>query len=178
MIKKIKREDLRKIGIYLIIVLSIANFVIRPLNSKIKRNKEMLSELKQTYLLKKELYEKKLYFSQISQVTDEPKSLSLLYPKDISYNLIRTKVLKWLIKKAEEKGLTVRSFEIPEVKKGKEITRINVLLRIKGKIKPFLEYLKIVETYDKLILIRNLELYPFGQEFNINITFSFFRREI
>jgi len=177
-IKKIKRKDLRRIGIYLIIALSIVNFIIRPLNSKIKRNKEMLSELKQTYLLKKELYEKKLYFSQTSQATNEPKSLSLLYPKDISYNLIKTKVLKWLIKKAEEKGLTVKSFEIPEVKKGKKITRIDVLLRLKGKIKPFLEYLKIVETYDKLILIRNLEIYPFDQEFNINITFSFFRREI
>jgi len=177
-IKKIKREDLRKIGIYLIIVLSIANFVIRPLNSKIKRNKEMLLELKQTYLLKKELYEKKLYFSQISQVTDEPKSLSLLYPKDISYNLIRTKVLKWLIKKAEEKGLTVRSFEILEPKKGQKLTEMNVSLRLKGKIKSFLEYLKMVESHDKLILIRNLELYLSRQECNINITFSFFRREM
>jgi len=176
-IKKIKREDLRKIGIYLIIILSIINFIIKPLNSKIKRNKGMLSELKQTYLLKKELYEKKLYLTQTSQVIGEPKSLSLLYSKDISYNLIRTKVLKWLIKKAEEKGLMVRSFEIPEVKKEKEITRINVLLCLKGKIKPFLEYLKMVETYNKLILIRNLELYPLGQEFNITITFSFFRRE-
>jgi Tfp pilus assembly protein PilO len=174
----IKREDLRKIGIYLIIALVIINFVIKPLNSKIKQNKQMLSELKQAYLLKKELYEKKLYLSQTPQVISEPKSLSLLYPKDISYDLIRTKVLKWLMKKAEEKGLTITNFEIPEVKKGKEITEINVLLRLKGKIKPFLEYLKMVESYDKLILIKNLELYPSGQEFTITITFSFFRKEI
>ena len=175
----VKREDLRKIGIYLIIALVILNFVIKPLNSKIKQNKEMLSELKQAYLLKKELYEKKLYLSQTpQQVISEPKSLFLLYSKDESYDLIRTKVLKWLMKKAEEKGLTITNFEIPEVKKGKEITEINVLLRLKGKIKPFLEYLKMVESYDKLILIKNLELYPSVQEFNIAITFSFFRREI
>uniref|UniRef100_A0A7V5XGG3 Type II secretion system protein M n=1 Tax=Thermodesulfobacterium geofontis TaxID=1295609 RepID=A0A7V5XGG3_9BACT len=173
----IKREDLTKIGIYITIALVIINFVIRPLNSKIKQNKEMLSELKQAYLIKNELYEKNLYFTQTPQVTGEPKSLSLLYSKDIPYDLIRTKVLKWLIKKAEEKGLTIINFEIPEVKRGKEITEINVLLRLKGKIKPFLEYLKIVESHDKLILIKSVELYPSGQEFNINITFSFFRRE-
>jgi hypothetical protein len=174
----IKREDLRKIGIYFIIALVIINFIIKPLNSKIKQNKQMLSELKQAYLLKKELYEKKLYLSRTPQVISEPKSLSLLYSKDESYDLIRTNVLKWLMKKAEEKGLTITNFEIPEVKKGKEITEINVLLRLKGKIKPFLEYLKMVESYDKLILIKNLELYPYGQEFNITITFSFFRKEI
>jgi len=177
-IKIIKREELRKIGIYIIVALVIINFVMKPLNSKIKQNKEMFSELKQAYLIKKELYEKKLYLVQTPQVSSEPKSLSLLYSKDISYDLIRIKVLKWLIKEAEEKGLTITNFEILEPKRGKDITEINVLLRFKGKIKPFLEYLKMVESHEKLILIKSLELYPSGQEFNINITFSFFRREI
>jgi len=174
----IKREDLRKIGIYVIIVLLVVSFFIKPLNSKIKKNKEMLLELKQAYLLKKELYEKKLYFAQNPQIINKPESLSLLYSKDISCDLIKIEILKWLMKKAEEKGLTITNFEILEPKKGKEITEINVLLRLKGKIKPFLEYLKIVESHDKLILIKNVELYPSGNEFNIKVTFSFFKREI
>lgn len=173
----VKRENLRKWGIYLVVALLMINFLIKPLRSSLSQQRRMFSELKETYLLKEELYEKKLLLAQKSQLQSEPKSLSLLYPSDIPYNSLRIKVLRWLIEKAEEKGLTITNFELPELRRGKEVTEISLLLRLKGKIKPFLEYLQAIESADKLILVKNLELYPSREEFNISVTFSFFRRE-
>ena len=173
-----RREVVKRTGVYLLVGLGIFSLLLRPLDSKIKRNREVLLELKETYLLKKDLYEKKLLLAQESPSQVEPKALSLLYPPDVSYNSLRTKVLRWLMEKAEEKGLTVTNFEIPELRKGKTMTEINLILRLKGRIKPFLEYLKEVESADKLILVRTLELYPSRDEFDIRLTFSFFRREM
>lgn len=170
-----KRAELTKIGIYIVIALVLIKFAVKPLNARLEQNKEMLTEIKQSYSLKQQIYERKLYEAQ--KPATEPESLSMLYSKNFSYNSIRNKVLQWLMENAEKKGLTITNFEIPEIKKGKELTEINVLLRLKGSLKPFLEYLEGVESADKLILIKNLELNPSGKEFNITVTFSFFRRE-
>jgi hypothetical protein len=64
------------------------------------------------------------------------------------------------------------------VKKGPEVSEIPIVLRLRGDVKPFLEFLKTVETAEKLIIIRNLEVTRSRPDFTINLTLSGFRREI
>lgn len=171
----ISRAELTKIGIYIVIALILIKFAIKPLNDKVEENKELISQLTHSYALKSQIYERKLIDSQ--KPVSQPESLSMLYSSNFSYNSIRNKVLDWLMQNAEKKGVMVTNFEIPEIKKGKEFTEINVTLRLKGKLKPFFEYLETVESADKLILIRSLEINKAGQEFNFVLTASFFRTE-
>jgi Tfp pilus assembly protein PilO len=176
-----KREELRKFGLYIIIVLALANFLVKPLQTRLREAESMLNQLKQTYFMKRELYERKL--SQIKPKEGEEKKLetkdlSMLYPQDWSYNAIRSKLLKWLTAKAEEKNLAVINFELLEVKKGPEVSEIPIVLRLRGDVKPFLEFLKTVETAEKLIIVRNLEVAPSRPDFTINLTLSVFRREM
>jgi len=169
------RAELNKIGIYIVIALSIIVLVIKPLNAKLEYNKRQLHRLERAYTLKYRIYEERLMESKKPALA--PKTLSLLYSNNLTSNQIRNTVTQWLMDNAEKKGITVVNFEFPELKKGKQITEISVLIRFRGKIKPFLDYLEMVETSKKLILIRNLEISQSGQEFYMNVTFSFFRRE-
>lgn len=170
------RNELTRTGIYIIVALIILKFVITPLNGKLKEKREIMQEIAQSLSLKKDIYERKLAEIELAKKT--PKSLQYIYDKKYSYNSIRNVVLNWLMDEAEKKGLSVVNFELPEIKKGKVLSEISVTIRFKGKMKPFLDYLEIVEQTDKLLLIKNLDISKTGQDMNIAISVSFFRSEI
>lgn len=170
------RAELTKIGIYIVIILVIIKFAVTTFSNKLKEKREILSETVHTYYLKKDIYEKKL--AEIERSSKAPEAINFIYNKKYSYNSIRNTVLNWLIEEAERKGLSIVNFELPEIKKGKTLSEINVTLRLKGKIKPFIDLLEIVEQADKLILVKNTDILRTGQDFNMVLTVSFFRSEI
>lgn len=177
----IRREDLRKVGFYIVILLALANFVIKPLQIDLKHTETRFYQLKQTYLLRKELYEKRLALTKSQPKKDaelEHNILALLYPKSDSYTIIRGKLMKSLTSKAEEKNLVVQSFEFLEVKRSEYLSEIPISLRLKGQIKPLLELIKELETSEKLILVRQLEISPSRPDYNINLMLSVFRSEL
>lgn len=170
------RNELTKIGIYLVIILIILRFAITPLNSQIKEKNELLSQVAQSYSLKQEIYERKV--AEAEKAKKAPEATKYVYAKRFSYNAIRNTVLNWLLDEAEKKGLSIVNFELPEIKKGKVLSEMNVTIRLKGKIKSVLDFVDMIEQTDKLLLVKNLDISRTGQEYNITLGVAFFRSEI
>ncbi|MEO0264246.1 MAG: hypothetical protein ABIM17_03245 [candidate division WOR-3 bacterium] len=165
-----------RFGLYLIIFLFLLKFGYEPLKELIDSRKEALGELSKAYAIKKETYEKIKRERENRELSKEV--FDLLYSKDISDNRIRTELVNYLVVEAEKRGLGLINFEVSDTKKGKRLSEISALIRLKGNPKAFFEYLSQVENSKKLTVIRSLEITRTGTDFTYIFTVSVFKSEV
>lgn len=174
---KLKNIDIKKIGIYLIIILALLRFLIYPLQAAVQEKKTLLRELYETYQIKSQVQERQKRDQEGKILLGKDALLPYLYDKGILYSNIQSEIIEQIINIAKEKGSTVINFEMLEPGVGKSVSEVPVLVRLKGSASPLLETLETIEKGEKVLSIRSMEIARSGQEGVVSLTLSAFRLE-
>ncbi|HIJ59503.1 MAG TPA: hypothetical protein HPP56_02640 [Nitrospirae bacterium] len=168
------RQEIRKIAIYLILILAIIRFLIVPQASALKEKQELFQEIKETY-------EAKLILLQRNQGQEIPEKTSFdedsIYDKGVSYTDIQTELLQNVLSIVEREGLSLVNYEMPEATPSKILTDVPVIIRLKGKPQAFNNFLFELLRYDKKIKFRQFETIKQEPDNTFNFTLITFRAE-
>ena len=174
---KPKNIDVKKIGIYLIIILALIRFLIYPLHASLQEKRILLGEWYESYRLKSQVQERQKRDQGEKTLLGKDALLLHLYDKGILYSNIQSEIIEQIIDIAGKKGLTVVNFEMLEPGVGKGLSEVPVLVRLKGPPGPFIETLETIEKGEKLLSIRSMEITGSAQDKSFSLTISAFRLE-
>ncbi|MFA5284170.1 MAG: type 4a pilus biogenesis protein PilO [Smithellaceae bacterium] len=175
-----KQKGIRIIGIYLILALTVVRLLVYPLRGAVSRQKAVFAELSDAYQLKQKLLARHIAEPQEKNKTfiDKKTINSYLYEKEKSLSYIQAEVLELLITQAQNKGLTILNFELPEVDVDKELSEAPVLIRVSGKPRPLIDLIGMIQEQKRVLNLKNIEFTRLNDEMmNLSITLSAFRLE-
>lgn len=176
----LKRDRLKIIGIYLVIILAISRFALLPLNNSVKDKKAILNEYIETYKTKAVLVQKK---KQVDEKADksiseqEKNLLASLYPKDSHVSEIQIKTLRAVITSAEKNGLSLINFQLPETVVARNLSEVSVLVRFKGMPDAVIGLLKEINKMKTLTDVKNLQIVRSANQFSLTLTLVSYRIE-
>jgi hypothetical protein len=177
-ILKQKNIEIKRIGIYVIIILALIRFLIYPLHASLREKKVLLSEWYENYRIKSQVFERQREERGMKIVVEKSAIFHHLFEKEVSNSYIQSDVLEWVIKIAEKKGITVLNFEMLEPIAGKGVSEVPILVRLKGMPGPVIEILEAIEKGERALSIRSIEVNKMGQDQVFSLTISAFRVEI
>jgi hypothetical protein len=130
-------------GLYALLVLLIAKFLCVPLYNSLQSKKKIYSD----YVSSVTDLEKRVKTMSVGQKERKsaPASAELLeglYPGNRNVYGIQAELLNYLTAAAEQRGLTLQSFEIPPVNKDKVISEVSVVFKQKGPTRASLDFLR------------------------------------
>jgi len=172
-----RQKDIKTIGIYIILILALVRFFIYPLHAAVEGKKLMLGEQYESYRAKYRLLERQKENGGRRTAVERTALFPYLYDRKVSRSYMQTDILERLVKLAEKKGMTVVNFEMLEAMAEKEISEVPVLARLKGRPKAFVELLEAMETGEKALNVKSLEISRSGQDLIFSLTLSAFRTE-
>ena len=175
---KEKNIEIKRIGIYVIIILALIRFLIYPLHASLQEKKVLLGEWYENYRIKSQVFERQREGQGIKIVVEKNALFPHLYDKEGPNSYIQSDVLEWITKIAEKKGLTILNFEMLEPIVGKGVSELPILVRLKGAPGPFIEILEAIEKSERVLGIRSMEITKSGQDQLYSLTISAFRVEI
>ena len=177
---KQKNIEIKRIGIYIIIILALIRFLIYPLHASLREKKVLLGEWNENYRIKSQVFERQRGSQGMKIVVEKSALFPHLFDKGVSNSYIQSDVLEWIIKIAEKKGITALNFEMLEPIVGKGVSEVPILVRLKGEPKAFIEILETIEKGERALSIRSMEIIKSGQDQDqiITLTISAFRVEI
>ncbi len=175
-----KRERLRIIGLYLIIILAILIFALSPLNNSVEEKKTLLNEYLETYRTKAMLVNKKKQVDETvskSISEQEKKLLTSLFPKDSLNSEIQIKTLKAIIKSAKKNGLSMIDFQLPDYSVSKDLSEVSVLVRLQGMPDAIMRLLKDINKMKTLTDVKNFKLVRSAKQFILTLTLVTYKIE-
>jgi Tfp pilus assembly protein PilO len=175
MLEQDREWNIKTIGLYMIVILIIARFIIYPLRGGVTSGKSLLSDERENYRVKQQLLIKSKQINVTNNAPGEPSLLPRLYEKNIPPTLIQAAVLESLVKKAEESRLTVYNYEMPDISEGKYIGVIPMTIRVQGPPEGFIEFVRAVEAEKKALIIQSLNIRIAGNDNRYDLTIAAFR---
>lgn len=171
-----KNIDRKKLGIYLIIILSILRFVIYPMKEELKKDKERLNSKLQDYMEDIKLYTSKKIKQPRQNISNNQISIENLYDKNAKSKDIQISLAKLVKKYAKQNNISLQSIEMPKPSKTKYIEQIDIKVRLSTndpyKVFSLFQYL---EAMPKYTVIRETQVNIFGQNVNFYFTVSTYK---
>jgi Type II secretion system (T2SS), protein M subtype b len=158
------------IGIYIIIILAVARFVIYPLHGAIKDRRAAFNDQSETNGIKTRMLEQARQTPRGGVSQETGRMRSALYPREVAISTIQTNILMQLSALSEGQGMSVMGFEMPEAAPGKKIMEVPVVIRLKGRADSFLEVLKVIRKQEKVLIIKAMEVSATGQDMTFSLT--------
>lgn len=175
---KQQKIELKRIGIYVVILLALIRFLIYPLQASLQEKKALLGEWYENYRIKSQVLERQREGQGIKVAVGKSVLLSALYDKGVPNSYIQSDLLEWVTKIAEQNGLTIINFEMVEPFVGKGVSEVPILIRLKGLPRPFMGTLEAIGKGKRALKIRSMEITKSGKEQLYSLTISAFRVEI
>lgn len=171
-----KSIDRKKLGIYIIIILSILRFIIYPMNEKIKEDKSKLNSKLKDYMEDIKLYTSKKIETPKEETKSSKISIENLHKSDEKAKDIQISIAKIVKKYAKKNNISIQSIEMPKPSKTKYIEQIDVKIRLSTqdpyKIFSLLQYL---EAMPKYTIIRETQINAFGANVNFYFTITTYK---
>lgn len=171
-----KSIDRKKLGIYIIIILSILRFIIYPMNEKIKEDKSKLNSKLKDYMEDIKLYTSKKIETPKEETKSSKISIENLHKSDEKAKDIQISIAKIVKKYAKKNNISLQSIEMPKPSKTKYIEQIDVKIRLSTqdpyKIFSLLQYL---EAMPKYTIIRETQINAFGANVNFYFTITTYK---
>jgi len=175
---KEKNIEIKRIGIYFIIILALIRFLIYPLHASLREKKVLLEEWYENYRIKSQVFERQREGQGIKINVEKSVLFPHLFDKGVSNAYVQSDVLEWVTNIAEKKGFTLVNFEMLEPIAGKVVSEVPIVVRLKGMPGPFIEILEAIEKGGRVLSIRSMEITKSGQDQVYSLTISAFRVEI
>ncbi|MBF0463913.1 MAG: type 4a pilus biogenesis protein PilO [Nitrospirae bacterium] len=158
----ISKDRIRKIGFLLVALLTIARFGIVPLTTEVEKKKSVIEDYKVTYASKMELLKRYMSIDMNDYPEVNQELSQLVFPKESNKTSVQTDIVKFLTTTAEGRQLNVSNFQMVEGSEGSVITEVTVIIKLKGKPKKIIEFLREVQNHKPLVRIKNIELNQSG----------------
>jgi hypothetical protein len=173
------QKRIRVAGIYIILILALLRFLVYPLHGVVATKKVVLAEQREAYQIKSSLLARHSAkpAQEAKPVVDKASVSPYLYEKEKSISLIQADVLESIIAYAQEKGLTVLNFELPDAVAGKNFSEVPVLVRLSGKPDGLMDTLRMVGSQKRALNVKSAEITRSGQGLTLILTLSAFRME-
>ncbi|MBF0459167.1 MAG: hypothetical protein HQK99_14850 [Nitrospirae bacterium] len=150
--------NLKKAGLYLLIILSIARFAVVPAQTAVGKRTALVEDYLNTYASKSDLLQRYLAVD----VSDDPglnnELAALIYPKGSNRTAIQTDIVNLITKTAEANTLTVQNFQLIEGTEDAVLTEASVMVRIQGQLKPMYKFFKTIQDTKPLLRIKSVEI--------------------
>lgn len=173
--------DFKRHGIFIVAVLAIVRFILVPLGNSVQERREVLGGTLET-LRTKEMSLKRMLSSDTSVApssgTAEDRVLGSLYPQGSPSVVVQTDLLSSLIGTAGTLNLKVEGYEMPEVVKGKAITELPIVLRMRGSPKNFIAFIRETGDLSRLVDIKSLQASKQGNDYLYVVSLSAYRRDM
>ncbi|PMP90135.1 MAG: hypothetical protein C0170_07090 [Hydrogenobaculum sp.] len=171
-----KSIDRKKLGIYIIVILSILRFVIYPMKEEVKKDKEKLNSKLQEYMEDIKLYTSKKIKQPSQSVSNNQISIENLYGENAKSKDIQISLAKIVKKYAKQNNINLQSIEMPKPSKTKYIEQIDIKVRLSTndpyKVFSLFQYL---EAMPKYTVIKETQINTFGGNVNFDFTVSTYK---
>ncbi|QWR76267.1 type 4a pilus biogenesis protein PilO [Candidatus Magnetomonas plexicatena] len=173
------KERMRKIGFFLVALLTLVRFGIVPLTTDVGKKKSVIEDYKVTYASKMELLKRYMSIDMNDYPEVNQELSQLVFPKESNKTSVQTDIIKFMTKTAEDNHLNMQNFQMVEGSEGPVITEVTVIIKLRGKSREIMEFLKEVQNHKPLIRIKNIEINQSGDtEYATKIVASAFIRKL
>ena len=177
----IKREKLRDIGIYLIIILCLLMFVLSPLNKSLKDKKTILNGYLEAYEIKAVLAQRKRQVNETvnKSISEQEKELlASLYTKDSLVSEVQIETLEAVTKSVEKNGLNLIHFQLPDTSVSKDLREISIIISVTGMLKDIIGLLKELNEMKMITDVKYLQISTGRKQlFTVKLTLVNYRIE-
>jgi len=174
----VRQEKLRTVGIYLILILALLRFLVYPLHGAVEKEKRLYDAQRENYRLKTRLLNQQQQNGNL--LSPEVKRTGLapyLYEKTESLTQIQVDVVQRMSVLAKGKGGELVRFEILETIPEKTLSEAPVTLWFSGQPQALVNILRSVETSEKLLGIKGMEINKGPKDHVLSLTLSAYRLE-
>jgi len=172
-----RQKTIKVIGLYVVIILALARFLIYPLNAAVAGKKTSLVEQYENYKLKYRLVERQKTDQDSRAAVDKTVLFTQLYEKGVGYSLIQADIIEQVTKFAEKKGMTVLNYEMPEPAIGKNVSEVPVIIRLQMKPLNIIETFEMIKKGKRILRIKSTDISMSGQDLQLSLNLSAFRVE-
>ena len=166
------RDRVKILILHGLILLAIGQWLIVPLQGMVEDQRQLQREYTEAIMMKRSAL--KRYQAQSENVAASDRNtgglLSALYSQPGKPVALQSHILEQLIGKAQEGGLSILNFELPEPVDEKVFVRVPLVLRVKGSPKGVLSLHEYIEKFPKLLLITQFVIQPSGPNFLVTFT--------
>ncbi|MCG6553618.1 MAG: hypothetical protein L7F77_14940 [Candidatus Magnetominusculus sp. LBB02] len=170
--------DFKKIGLYLLIILSIARFAVVSVKTAVGKKTALVEDCLNTYASKSDLLQRYLAVD----VKDDPELNNevdaLIYPRGSNRTAIQTALVNQLTKSAEANALSVQNFQLIEGAEDAELIEASVLIRIQGQLRPTYRFFKAVQSAKPVLRIKNIEINAMDNSYITKVIVTGYIRKI
>ncbi|MBF0556144.1 MAG: hypothetical protein HQK96_16595, partial [Nitrospirae bacterium] len=154
----IKGGNLKKAGLYLLIVLSIARFAVVPVKTAVEKRTAVVEDYLSAYAAKSDLLQKYLAVDTKDDPEVNNELASLIYTKGSNRTAIQTEIVNLLTKSAEANALVVQNFQLIEGTEDAVLIEASVMVRVQGQIKQTYKFFKAVQDARPVLRIKSVEI--------------------
>ncbi len=173
-----KQEQIRTVGIYLIIVLALLRFLIYPLYTGLEKQKQLLDEQQKNYSLKlRVLNQQQRGEAQLNPVVEKEELSPCLYEKTQSLTQIQLDIVHRFNVLAKEKGGELVRFEMLETIPRNTLSEAPVTLWFSGQPQTLMNILQAAEKTGKALNVKGMEISKGTKDYLLSLTLSAYRLE-
>ncbi|MEO5360318.1 MAG: type II secretion system protein M [Nitrospirota bacterium] len=154
----ISGSNFKKMGLYLLIILSIARFAVVPAKMAVAKKTALVEDYLTTYASKSDLLQRYLAVDTKDDPEISNELAALVYPKGSNRTAIQTEIVNLLTKTAEANGLSVQNFQLIEGTEDTLLTEPSVLVRVAGQLRPIYGLFKAIQSAKPLLRIKSVEI--------------------
>ncbi|MBF0568198.1 MAG: hypothetical protein HQK95_04960 [Nitrospirae bacterium] len=175
---KIEGGNLKKAGLYLLIVLSIARFAVVPAKTAVERRTAVVEDYLSAYASKSDLLQKYLAIDTKDDPEVNNELASLIYPKGSNRTAIQTEIVNLLTKSAEANALVVQNFQLIEGTEDSVLIEASVMVRVQGLLKPTYKLFKAIADARPVLRIKSVEINVMDKTYTTRIVVSGYIRKV
>ncbi|SEM73492.1 hypothetical protein SAMN04489760_1407 [Syntrophus gentianae] len=173
-----KQEQIKIVGIYLIIVLALLRFLIYPLYTGLEKQEQLLDELQKNYSLKLRILNmQQRGDAHLSPVVEKGELSPYLYDKTQSLTQVQLDIVHRLNVLAKEKGGALVRFEMLETIPRNTLSEAPVTLWFSGQPQALMNILQAAEKTGKALEIKGMEISKGTKDYLLSLTLSAYRLE-
>lgn len=170
------KANLKKIGIYCILILALLRFLIYPLHNTVETRKSILVEQETGYTQKVRLW-KTLCNRVMTPPVQKAELTPYLYEKSSDITSIQLDVVAQLRRIAREQGGQMIRFELLEGISGKSLSEVPLTVWFEGSSQALIEILQGLEATEKTLSIKEMGIDKRSDGFMLSLTLSAYRLE-
>lgn len=172
-----KNMAMRKIGLYVVIVLAVLRFVVAPLHDSVENKKTLLKETTASLASAKQLLKTYTAAGGESDPAIQEQLSTLIYPADSNKTALQTDLINEINAMAHANHLAALGFGLGESGETAGLKDFSVIVRLQGGLKPAITLFRELQGKKPLIRLRELEIADAGQGYLFIATLSGYMRK-
>lgn len=167
-----KQRAMRKIGLYVVLVLAALRFVVAPLHDSVENKKTLLKESTASLASAKQLLKAYKFAGGEGDPELQEQLSTMIYPAQSNKTALQTDLINEINAMAHTHHLAALGFGLGESGEMAGLKDFSVIVRLQGGLKPAITLFRELQGKKPLIRLRELEIADAGQGYLFIATLS------